>query len=222
MTPDITKYQALKFKIHGKTDAQVAEIIKPLELKYAAVQKLADKPKAQYLATMKYLIYLFDKNTDLNRDFMRLEDRQAEAAKLAGLGKIKDIPTYDGIYTCDAPEVLDVIQILLTQIYHDIDYREWQGLHRELDELNAARWQRIEPTSRNKAEEGDPAPTHNKASLEALKIKSQLREDSKRIRELLEELDQKIFGDNIVIKDIAYKSRFTSPESFAMAVRQHI
>lgn len=215
------KYQNLKFKIYGKSDEEVYREIKPLEQKYSAVRKLNNGSGEHYLATVKYLIFLFDPQTDLNRDFVRLEDRRAEAAKLSGLNKLTDLKLHNEIYTCKLPEVLDVIQILLSEVYHDIDYREWQTLHSELDEYTSARWERIE-SKRKRGKDGDEVSAQDKSSIEALNLKSKLREDCKRIRELIAELDLKIFGDHSDVKDTAYKSRFLNPESFSRAAKQNV
>lgn len=218
----ILRFAALKFKIFGRTDEEVETILAPLHARYAAVRKLeTGNAKTVYLSQMKYLIYLFDRNTDLNRDFVRLEDRRAEAAKISGLNKLTDIKKYDGIYSCTAPEILDVIQVLLTEVYHDIDYREWQTLQNELDEYTAARWEKIEG-GRKRGKKGEEISSQNKASLEALTIKGKLREDCKRILDLIHELEMKIFGDHIEIKELAYKSRFLNPESFSRASKQAI
>lgn len=213
------KFQSLKFKIYGKTDAEVEVIFTPLEQKYAPVRKLQNSAKTHYLSVMKYLIFLFDRNTDLNRDFVRLEDRRIEAAKLSGLNKLTDLKTHGEYYNCTSPDVLDVIEVLLTEVYHDIDYREWQTLHTELDEYTSARWEKIE-SSRKRGNKGEEVSTQDKSSIEALNLKSKLREECKRIRELIQELDQKIWGDHTDIKEIAYKSRFLNPESFSRGARQ--
>lgn len=218
----LKKYQSLKFKIFGKTDEEVIEIAKPLFTKYAAVRRMGqDLAPSHYAAVFRYLIFLFDPQTDLNRDFVRLEDRRTEAAKISGLNTFKDLKRYDEIYYCKGADVLDVIQVLLTEVYHDIDYREWQTLHNELDEYTSARWERIE-SSRKRGKKGEEVSAQTKTSLDALNLKSKLREDCKRIRELIEELDRKIFGDNKDIKDVAYKSRFMNPESFSRASKQAI
>lgn len=216
------KFQALKYKIFGKSDEEVAEILKPLETRFAQVRKLRQN-MTTYVSVMKYLLFLYDPGTDLNRDFVRLEDRKQEAAKLAGLLKVKDLSYLDRIFSSTHAEILDVVQVLITEVYHDIDYREWHTLHEELDEYTAARWEKIEnKRKKGRRKSGEDTEVtevtgHNKSSMETLSMKSKLREDCKRIRELLAELETKIFGDNKDIAEIAYKSRFTNPESFSRA-----
>lgn len=218
------KFQQLKFKIYGKSDEEVKAIVKPLEDKYPEFKRLSKGAASIYLATIRYLFYLYDPGTDLNREHARLEDRKNEAAKLSGLNTITDLKKYDDIFDCNSVEILDVIQVLLTEVYHDTDYREWLTLHRELDEFTSARWDRVESgrRRRKKGEEIEEVSSQSKASMETLNLKSKLREDCKRIRELIEELDRKIFGDHLRIKDVAYKSRFTSPESFSQAAKDAI
>lgn len=221
---DAVKYQQLKFKIFGKTDEECEEMFKPLEVKYAAVRRIKTSAPSVYIATLKYLIFLYDPGTDLNREFSRLEDRRTEAAKISGLNKMTDLKKYDGIFSASSADVLDVIQILLTEVYHQVDYREWQTLHQELDEYTSARWDKVEAgrKKKKKGEDVSEISSQSKASMETLNLKSKLREDCKRIRELIEELDRKIFGDNTAIKEIAYKSRFMDPESFSRAAKQAI
>lgn len=217
------KYQSLKYKIFGKSDAEVEEIIKPLETRFAQVRKLKQSNPVSYLPIMKYLLLLYDPGTDLNRDFVRLEDRKQEAAKLSGLLKITDLAYLDRIFNSTHAETLDVIQILLNEVFFSVDMREWHTLHEELDEYTAARWEKIENTRRKgrRGKKGEEQITevtgHSKSTLDALTMKSKLREDCKRIRELLSELETKIFGDHKDIQELAYKSRFTNPESFSRA-----
>lgn len=212
------KFQSLKYRIYGKPDPEVEEMFKPLETRYAQVRKLKQKPTT-YLQLMKYLVYLYDPGTDLNRDFVRLEDRKNEASKLSGLLLIKDLAYLDRITNNTYPEMLDVIQVLLTEVYHDIDYREWHTLHEELDEYTSARWEKIESKRKKgrKGEEIAEVSGHSKTTMDILTMKSKLREDCKRIRELLAELNTKIFGDDKEVRDLAYRSRFTNPESFSRA-----
>jgi len=213
------KYQNLKYKIFLKSDDEVKKVIKPLETRYSAFRRLIEHAGSAYLPTVKYLFYLYDPQTDLNREYVRLEDRKNQAAKDSGLDKHEAL--YSDIFDQQVSEVLDVIQILLTEVYHDIDYREWQTLHNELDEYTSARWDRIE-SSRRKNKDGEEISRQDKSSIEALNLKSKLREDCKRIRELIAELDLKIFGDDKNLKEIAYMSRYTSPESFSRAARLKI
>src|SRR5690606_36335850 len=110
---DQLKFQALKYRIFGKSDEEVEDIIKPLETRFAQVRKLKQNNHASYLSIMKYLLFLYDPATDLNREFVLLNDRKQEAAKLSGLIKIQDHAYLDRIFESTHPETLDVIQVLL-------------------------------------------------------------------------------------------------------------
>lgn len=217
------KFQNMRHKIHGKTDEEMETFLKPFETKYQSFKKLKATTK-HYLAIIRYLFYMFDPGSDLLRDHMRLEDRKQEAGKLSGLLKIVDLSFLDRLFGNTHPEALDVIQTLLTEVYFDIHYREWHTLHNELDEYTSARWEKIEGTKRKRGKKGEEAVTevtgHNKSTMETLTLKSKLREECQRIRELIEQLDVKLWGDNKDIKDIAYKSRFSNPESFSRAAKQ--
>lgn len=218
---DLLKFQQLKHRIHGKTDAEVETILKPLEVKYAPIRRLKNNC-AFYLPVMKYLLYLYDPGTDLNREFVRLEDRKNKAADYSGLNKINEIKILDKIYDSTHADTLDVIQVLLTEEYHDIDYREWQTLQHELDEYTSARWERVESKRRKSKKDGEELQTStgaNKSSMETLNLKSKLREECQKIIDRIKQYEEKIFGAHIDIKELAYRSRFTNPESFSRAAR---
>lgn len=194
---DNHKFQNLRYKIFGETDKQIAAILKPLE-KYTAIKKLSTNP--QFIPIVKYLIYLYDPKTDLNLEYVRLEERIDKAAELSGLDKHQSVLTE--ITTYKNSEVLDVIQVLLTQVFHDVEYREWQTLHKELDEYTKARW--------------EPSDITKKTGIEAKAI---LRKECQNIIDQIKQLEQSVFGDHVGLKEIAYKSRFINPESFAKAAR---
>lgn len=214
------RFQNLKVRIYGKSDDDVVALLKPYEVKYAPIRKISKSP--HYVAIIKYLFFLYDPNTDLNREFVRLEDRKQEAAKLSGLIKITDLSYLDRIFNCTHPETLDVIQVLLTEVYHDISYREWQTLQNELDEYTSARWEKIESKRRRGKKGEEVVGGHDKSSLQALELKAKLREECQKIIEKIKQYEQEIFGDNKDVKEIAYKSRFTNPESFSRAIKQAI
>lgn len=190
------KFVNLKFKIYGETDKEVKAIIKPLE-KFPSVLKL--KAHSDYLAIMKYLLYMFDPNTDLNLEFVRLEDRQDNAGSLAGLLKSKDFAL---IKAYEHEDTLDVIHDLLNEVFFDIQMREWHILLKELTDYNRARLKVTDLTDKK-----------------AIETRSMLRQESQRVIEEIKQFEQVVFGDHTKLKDIAYKSRFFSPESFAKALK---
>jgi hypothetical protein len=220
------KFQRLKYKIFGKTDEEVEIMIKPLQERYAPIRQL--KKNTNYLAIIKYLLYLYDPGTDLNQEFVRLEDRKNAAASYSGLSKILG-KVKDQVFDCEHSDALEVIYILLTEIFHNRDYREWQTLHKELDEYTKARWEKVGGKKKKKKGKEDAAvdededyetSSNSKSRLEALNEKSQLRKQCEEINERLDQLDRKIFGDNHDVKEVAYKARFLSPESYSRAAKQ--
>lgn len=190
------RFVNLKFKIHGEPDKEVKAIIKPLE-KFPPVIKL--RAHSDYLAIMKFLLYMFDPNTDLNMEFVRLEDRQDNAAALAGLSKSKD---YLLIKNYEHEDTLDVIHVLLNEVFFDIQMREWHILLKELTDYTRARLKVTDLTDKK-----------------AIETRSMLRQESQRVIDDIKQIEQVVFGDHTKLKDIAYKSRFFSPESFAKAVK---
>lgn len=213
------KYQDIKYKVFGKTDEEFEEIIKPLEVRYAPVRRLKTSSKASYLAVMRYLLLLYDPQTDLNRDHVTLQDRKIEASKVSGLIKLSDLKIYGEAVNCTGAAVLDVIQVLLSEVFHDRDYREWQTLNNELDEYTRARWEKPE-SSRKRGKKGEEVTAISKSDVETLNLKSKLREECKKIIESIDQLERKIFGDNKDLKELAYISRYQDPESFSRAARK--
>lgn len=214
------KFQRLKFKIYGKSDKQLLEMFQPLEVKYQAVRLLRKSP--HYTSLMCYLLFLYDPGTDLNQEYVRLEDRKQAAASLSGLNKIQDLAYLTEVIDNTYPDTLDVIQILLTEVFHDRKYREWQTLQNELDEYTKARWDPIEATKsrKNKDDIVQVSSGQTKATLEALTLKTELRQACADIQDKLDRIEREIFGDHRDVKELAYKSRFINPESFARAARQ--
>lgn len=213
------KYQDLKYKVFGKTDEEFEEIIKPLEVRYAPVRRLKTAAKTSYLAVMRYLLLMYDPQTDLNRDYVTLMDRKTEASKVSGLIKLSDLKIYGETVNCIGAVILDVIQVLLSEVFHDRDYREWQTLNNELDEYTNARWEKP-GSSRKRGKKGEEVTSITKADIETLNLKSKLREECDKIIKSIDQLERKIFGDNKDLKELAYVSRYQDPESFSRAARQ--
>lgn len=214
------KFQRLKFKIYGKSDKDMLELLQPLEVRFQPLRTLKKSP--HYLALMRYLLYLYDPGTDLNQEYVRLEDRKQAASSLSGLIKIQDLAYVDQVIDNTYPDTLEVIQILLTEVFHDRKYREWQTLQNELDEYTKARWDPIEATKSRKTKDEiiQVSSGQTKATLEALTLKTELRQACADIQEKLDRIEREIFGDHRDVKELAYKSRFINPESFARAMRQ--
>lgn len=226
---DGVKFQRLKFRIHGRPDSEVADMLDQLAVRYPAFKKLQKHRHA--LPLFKYLVYLYDKGSDLHKEFVLLADRKQEAARLSGMAGVVSLSFLNKVFQCTEPVVLECIQTMFTRIFHDRDYREWQTLNKELDDYTSARWDPIEAPKKKRRwkkkgeedEDDQPQPetgVQNKDTIQAFNLKAKLREECQKIRTLLDALDEKIWGDNEDVKEVAYKARFTSPESFVAAIQE--
>lgn len=226
---DGVKFQRLRFKVHGRPDSELSDMLGHLAARYPAFKKLQKHRHA--LPLFKYLVYLYDKGSDLHKEFVLLADRKQEAARLSGLAGINSLAFQNKVFQCTEPLVLECIQTMFTRIFHDRDYREWQTLNKELDDYTSARWDPIETPKkkrrRRKKDQDDEEDAsdpetgvQNKDTIQAFNLKAKLREECQKIRGLLDALDEKIWGDNEDVKEVAYKARFTSPESFVAALQE--
>ncbi len=187
---------------------EFAELRKHEELKTVIVNN--DK-------LLRYCIYMFDPKSELIKEVSQLKERKAKALNLAGFKKNKD-----GTFEKDAElilngmsddidehkQVIDEVQkvtfCMLTKVYNDRKFREWQTLHEELDENIQIRMSKI-------VDKGD------KATVEAIQKKGQLREQAKAIHLEIDALEKEIFGEHEDLKEHALVIRFSSPETYVSA-----
>lgn len=165
---------------------------------------------------LRYLIFLLDPNSDLLKEIKELKTRKIKAAELAGFTQQNDY--LQEIFDLHDETTVKMMECLLTQVYHNRKYTEWQTLTQELDEYTRLRMEPITTKSRlkNKDEENPEDIYVFKAASEKTKIRVQCEE----IHRMLDAVEKEIFGDNDDIKTLALKSRFVSPESFAGVLRQ--
>jgi hypothetical protein len=143
---------------------------------------------------IRYLIYLYDKKSDLIRQEPDLRDRKKRAAELSGFTDYqKDFVLEKGFY-------------FLTRVFNDRKFREWCTNQQELEEKQQARWKPI-----NEDETKD-----QKQYMEAHEKKGKLREQAMAIHKALDALEPEIFGDNEDVKNLA-NELLTTPEKIAAA-----
>lgn len=195
-------FNDLKFKIHGLSkDVDLREKFPELK-KYKAIAK-AKYPNIDTL--LRYMIYLYDPNTDLNKTIPDLASRKQQAALYAGY--THDTPELKHIMELKIQVVVDILHCLLTEVYHNRDHTEWCTLGQELEEYTRLRL-------RSLSDEKTEGTQDEAALMKAMELKGKLRIQTKQIHEQMDALEQKIFGDHIDVKNIAMASRFTSPESW--------
>lgn len=206
-------YEGLRFRIHN------------LPLEVNLLKEFNELGKHEELKTtiidnnkiLRYCIYMFDPKSELIKEVTQLKERKAKALNLAGYKKNKD-----GTFEQDAElilngmshdieeqqQVIDEVQrvtfCMLTRVYNDRKFREWQTLHEELDENTQFRMSKI-------IDKGD------KATVDAIEKKGKLREQAKAIHVEIDALEKEIFGDHEELKEHALTVRFSSPEAFVAA-----
>lgn len=206
-------YENLRFRIHNLPMEvpllkEFAELKKHEELKSVIINN--DK-------ILRYCIYMFDPKSELIKEIPQLKERKAKALTLAGYKKAKDgtweqeaelILNGMSMDVEEQKQVTDEVQritfCMLTKVYNDRKFREWQTLHEELDENIQIRMSKI-------IDKGD------KATVEAIQKKGALREQAKSIHIEIDALEKEIFGEQEELKEHALSVRFISPEVFVSA-----
>lgn len=195
------RFQKLKFNVFNlPPDKDVLETFPEL----ARMKVIANSHAPQKNLLLRYLIFMYDPETDLRKEVPELDKRKIRAAELAGFEKQSDYLTE--IFELRDKATLEFLFILLTQVYHNRKYREWVTLSQELDEYTRRRMNPVKKGADGEEEQDE---------LKSLKIKSDLRIQCQEIQKQLDVLDKEIWGDNDDLKVIATRSRYLSPENFA-------
>lgn len=188
------RFSRLKFKIHGYK-GWIWGAYPPL-LGYPAIKAarkvLTDK---QLDISLRYIIYLYDKNSELLQEISDLNERKDEARILAGITKadvdiIKGFDERGGIY-------MNLILCFLLEIYHGRKVSEWHTTLQEIDDITKVRWKKL-----------DEASFVAKQRADLNNLVDQLHEKADR-------LEEEIFSDNEDIKKMVIVDRWSSPERYA-------
>lgn len=187
-------FQKLRFRIYDVApDKDLLEEFPELT-RYDA---LVNSKAANKNLLLRYLIFMYDPDTDLIKDITALEKRKVRAAELAGFGKDTDVSTIFDLSNADARELM---MCLVTDVYHDLDYAEWVTLCEEQDRI---RLMRIDPARKLKSDDKE------------LDRRAKLRKHSDEIQVKIDERRVRIWGDNKDVENIFLQSRYLSPEHFA-------
>lgn len=204
----MSAFKDLKFKIHElPKDTDLREKFQDLK-KYKVIAR-SKYPNFDLL--MRYLIYLYDPNSDLIKTIPDLSSRKQQAALYAGY--THDTPELQYIMDFKDQKIVDIIHCLFTQVYHSRDLTEWHTLQQELEEYTKLRLKSLD-------DDGAEETGEKLDIMKAMELKGKLRVQTKQIHEQLDYLEQKIFGDNNDVKNIAIISRFTSPEAWIRVEEQ--
>lgn len=166
-------------------------------------KELTSLPKTFSNKILKYLFLMYDPGSDLIFEFKDLDERKNEAAILAGFEKEgrKWGEKYREVMALTNPKVLKAVHAIVTKIFFDREYREWQILNHELDEATKRRL--------------TPVVDQGSKGLSDLEKKTKLREECRKMMDKIDILEGQIFGENDDLKEIAIKGRFYSPDTFA-------
>lgn len=195
------RFQKLKFNVFNLApDKDVLEAFPEL----SRFKILSNSKAPQKNLLLRYMIFMYDPESDLRKEITELGKRKIRAAELAGFEKESDYLTE--IFELRDKTTLGFLSVLLTQVYHNRKYTEWVTLSQELDEYTTRRLNPIKKGSDGEEEVDE---------LKSMKIKSDLRIQCQEIHKQLDAIEKEVFGDNEDVKDIAIRSRFLSPENFA-------
>lgn len=144
---------------------------------------------------LRYLIYMYDPNSDLIKQEPDYSTRKAKAAQLSNY------------YPQDIDYINSKALYFLTRIYWNRKWREWNILQFELYENCRARLITI------KEDENQ----NQKTMMEAYQKKGLLSSQAIEIQKRLDTLDLEIFGDNTDVLRHAEQTLLTTPEAIAAA-----
>jgi len=201
------RFQKLKFNVFNLSpDKDVLEAFPELSR-----FKVLDKSKApQKNLLLRYLLFMYDPESDLRKEITELDKRKVRAAELAGFEKESDYLTE--IFELRDKTTLEFLFVLLTQVFHNRKYREWVTLSQELDEYTRLR---LDPITTAKSKKGGEEDIEEIDVFKSAELKSKLRVQCQDIHKQLDSIEKEVFGDNEDVKDVAIRSRFLSPENFA-------
>lgn len=178
------RFSKLKFKIFGAKQPVI--ILYPELLRYKPIAEA--QAVDDFDAILRYIILLYDPNTDLNQECPDLKDRRVEAQAISGLK-----PEHFEAFINLEKVYVDLIQCFLCEIYHNRKNREWHTAQQELDDFTRMRWDaNMKPEQRLK-----------------------LGQACDEIHKKLDVLEPEIFGDHDDIKEVIIADRWSSPEKFA-------
>ena len=149
---------------------------------------------------LKYIIYMYDKNTPMRELYQELQERKIECALLSGYSEKKDKTILEELYNLTDKRACELISSFLKYQNH----KSWALLVSNEEVL----WQYQQELKNPKTDF-----RQDKEKLEALEIKSKLMNECDSIIKRIEGYEEKIYGDDKKLKD-AMKN-VTSPENIA-------
>jgi hypothetical protein len=203
-------FEKLKFRIHNIPKgadlwAEFPELNRHVELNEIKERTTCANE------VIRYLVYLYDPESDLIKEEQDLTSRMRRAKELSGIHE-----------NTDNDLLLDMGWVFISKIYHHRKMREWHTLQLELEENNRARWTQIDIDEEVEDKDGKTktrSSSSQKNSMEVLQRKSELRKHALEIQKALDVLEPDIFGDNEDVKKKALERLLTNPEKIANAYK---
>ena len=149
---------------------------------------------------LKYIIYMYDKNTPMRELYQELQERKVECALLSGYSEKKDKTTLEELYNLTDKRACELISSFLKYQNH----KSWALLVSNEEVLWQYQQELLNPITDFR---------QDKEKLQALEIKSKLMNECDSIIKRIEGYEEKIYGDDKKLKD-AMKN-VTSPENIA-------
>lgn len=182
------RFSRLKYKIHGLKETVVSKY--PDLLRHEPIE--AAKEIKGFDAMLRYVIYLYDPETDLNQEFPDLKDRKTEACALAKLAG-EDFQAFNNL----EPGYVAIIQCFLCNIYHNRKNREWHTALQELEDFTRMRWNKVDVANFSPKQRSDINKLCDELNLK------------------VDNLEAEMFGDHEDVKEVVIADRWSSPEKFA-------
>tara|TARA_R100001463_G_scaffold28672_3_gene65641 strand:- start:9439 stop:10071 length:633 start_codon:yes stop_codon:yes gene_type:complete len=149
---------------------------------------------------IKYIIYMYDKNTPMRELYQELQERKVECALLSGYSEKKDKTILEELYNLTDKRACELISSFLKYQNH----KSWALLVSNEEVLWQYQQELLNPITDFR---------QDKEKLQALEIKSKLMNECDSIIKRIEGYEEKIYGDDKKLKD-AMKN-ITSPENIA-------
>ena len=149
---------------------------------------------------LKYIIYMYDKNTPMRELYQELQERKIECALLSGYNEKKDKTILEELYNLTDKRACELISSFLKYQNH----KSWALLVSNEEVLWQYQQELLNPITDFR---------QDKEKLQALEIKSKLMNECDSIIKRIEGYEEKIYGDDKKLKD-AMKN-VTSPENIA-------
>ena len=182
------RFSKLKFKIADLKEPVLKKY--PQLLRHKAIEESKNLKGIDEI--LRYIIYLYDPETDLNQECPDLKDRKAEACALSGLK-----PETFKEFQERNPVMMGLVMCFITEIYHNRKHREWVTSQEELDYFTAKRLDAVDMANFTPKQRTD------------------LNNFCDQLHEKLDRLEEEMFGEHDDVKESLIADRWSSPEKFA-------